>query len=267
MTIITMQLDTRFSLNRFLISSGNNLYHTRKLFLPAIAIALIIMIKPSLFQGNQALDQLMLILGLIIALAGEALRLATIGFAYIHRGGKNRQVYATKLVVKGLYAHTRNPMYVGNFLITMGLSLLYGSPLLSLLIFLSFGFVYLAVISAEEDFLKKKFGQEFEVYKKTVNRFWPNPRGLGQTLREFDHYNWRKALDKETGTIVEAMLIGSALVAWKSYSLYGFADNIPLFAVLAVVVLLSVVLSTVVNYLRKEGRLVSDLHDEHSDLG
>jgi protein-S-isoprenylcysteine O-methyltransferase Ste14 len=262
-----MQSATISPFNRFLISSGNTLYHARKLLLPTIAIALVITIKPSLFLGSQTLDQLMVILGIIIALAGEVLRLATIGFAYIHRGGKKRQVYATKLVVKGLYSHTRNPMYVGNFLITMGLSLLYGSPLLTLLIFLSFGFVYLAVISAEEDFLKKKFGQEFEDYMKTVNRFWPNLRGLGQTLREFDHYNWRKALDKETGTIVEALLTGAALMAWKTYSLYGFADDLSVFAALAVVLLLAVALSTLVNYLRKEGRLVSDLHDEHSDLG
>jgi len=262
-----MQPATIPPINRFLISTGNVLYHARKLLLPAIAITLVITIKPSLFLGSHALDRMMVILGIMIILAGEILRLATIGFAYIHRGGKNRQVYATKLVVKGLYSHTRNPMYVGNFLITMGLSLLYGSPLLTLLIFLSFGFVYLAVISAEEDFLRKKFGQEFESYTKNVNRFWPNPRGLRRTLQEFDHYNWRKAVDKETGTIVETLLIGTALVAWKTYALYGFADNHSLFAVLAAVFLLAVALSAFVSHLRKKGRLVSDLHDEYSDLG
>ncbi|MEF3076459.1 isoprenylcysteine carboxylmethyltransferase family protein [Methylobacter sp. Wu1] len=262
-----MQSITISPLNRFLVSTGNVLYHARKLLLPGIAIALIIMIKPSLLLGSRALDQMLVIIGLMTALAGETLRLATIGLAYIHRGGKNRQVYATRLVVKGLYSHTRNPMYVGNFLITMGLSLLYGSPLLSLLIFLSFGFVYLAVISAEEDFLRKKFGQEFDHYTKTVNRFWPNLRGLGKTLQEFDHYNWRKALDKETGTIVEALLIGSALVAWKTYYLYGFDESRLVFAVLAALVLLAVALSVSVNYLRKKGYLASNLHDEHSDLG
>jgi len=247
-----MQSITISPLNRFLVSTGNVLYHSRKLLLPGIAIALIIMIKPSLLLGSRALDQMLVIIGLMTALAGEALRLATIGLAYIHRGGRNRQVYATRLVVKGLYSHTRNPMYVGNFLITMGLSLLYGSPLLSLLIFLSFGFVYLAVISAEEDFLRKKFGQEFGHYTKTVNRFWPNLRGLGKTLQEFDHYNWRKALDKETGTIVEALLIGSALVAWKTYYLYGFDESRLVFAVLAGLVLLAVTLAASVNYLRKK---------------
>lgn len=254
-------------INRFLVSAGNVLYHARKLLLPAIAIALVIAIRPSLFLGSHALDRMMAMLGIVIILAGEALRLATIGLAYIHRGGKNRQVYAAKLVVKGLYAHTRNPMYVGNFLITMGLSLLYGSPLLSLLIFLSFGFVYLAVVFAEEDFLRKKFGQEFENYTKRVNRFWPNPRGLGGTLQEFGHYNWRKAVDKETGTIVETLLIGTALVAWKTYALYGFADGHRVFTVLAAVFLLAVALSAFVSHLRKQGRLASDLHDDYSDLG
>ncbi len=84
---------------------------------------------------------------------------------------------------------------------------------------------------------------------------------------EFDHYNWRKAVDKKTGTIVETLLIGAALVAWKTYALYGFADNRPVFAALAAVFLLAVALSAFVGYLRKQGRLASDLHDDHSDLG
>lgn len=255
------------SLNRLLVSTGNVLYHARKLLLPGIAVALIIAIKPSLFLGSRALDQLIMVLAIVIAFAGEALRLATIGFAYIHRGGKNRQVYATKLVMKGLYAHTRNPMYVGNFLITIGLSLLYGSPLLTLLIFMTFGFVYLAVVSAEEDFLKKKFGREYEDYLKSTNRFWPSLRGLGRSVREFDHYNWRKALDKESGTIIEALLTGAALVAWKTYYLYGFADSLSTVAVLAAVLIVAMAFSLSVHYLRKGGHLVSDLPDEHSDLG
>src|SRR5678815_5444661 len=63
----------------------------------------------------------MALAGLLIALSGQVLRAVTIGLEYIIRGGRNRQVYAEKLVTGGMFAHCRNPLYVGNFLVLVGL--------------------------------------------------------------------------------------------------------------------------------------------------
>ena len=51
-----------------------------------------------------------IIIGLIITVAGQAIRGATIGLAYIIRGGKNKKVYAEDLVTTGIFAHCRNPL-------------------------------------------------------------------------------------------------------------------------------------------------------------
>jgi protein-S-isoprenylcysteine O-methyltransferase Ste14 len=62
-------------------------------------------------------------LGVLLALAGQALRAATIGLDYIVRGGQNGRVHADELVTGGLFAHCRNPLYVANLIIITGVAL------------------------------------------------------------------------------------------------------------------------------------------------
>jgi len=135
-----------------------------------------------------------------------------IGFAYIKRGGKDGKVYADKLVIEGFYAHVRNPMYVGNILIVLGLGLTYGSWLAYAVLFPFFGFAYYAITVAEEDFLKRKFGADYDAYCAKVNRFIPDFRGIRKSLEGF-RYDWRKALRKDYGTF-SVMLLG-CFGAWQ----------------------------------------------------
>ena len=111
-----------------LLQSGHFFFKFRNALFPIVFVLLFLFSRPSLFLGSEFLDRYVVLLGSLIALAGQAFRLLVIGFAYIKRGGKNGKVYAETLVTKGFYAHTRNPMYVGNFLIAFGLGLVYGSP-------------------------------------------------------------------------------------------------------------------------------------------
>lgn len=61
------------------------------------------------------------------AAAGQALRFAVIGYAYIKRGGLRRRVHVDKLVMKGYFAHSRNPLYLGNLVVLSGLFLIHGA--------------------------------------------------------------------------------------------------------------------------------------------
>ncbi len=70
-----------------------------------------------------------IIIGLIITVSGQVIRGATIGLAYIIRGGKNKKVYAEDLVTTGIFAHCRNPLYVGNILMLAGVGVLSNSLL------------------------------------------------------------------------------------------------------------------------------------------
>src|SRR5215210_5514497 len=67
------------------------------------------------------------IIGLLITVSGQLIRGATIGLAYIIRGGKDGKVYADKLVTEGIFNHCRNPLYVGNILMLIGVGILSNS--------------------------------------------------------------------------------------------------------------------------------------------
>jgi protein-S-isoprenylcysteine O-methyltransferase Ste14 len=62
-------------------------------------------------------------LGVVVLAGGLALRSLVVGLAYIKRGGKGKKVYADALVTDGIFAHSRNPLYLGNILILCGLAL------------------------------------------------------------------------------------------------------------------------------------------------
>ncbi|MCH8838971.1 MAG: isoprenylcysteine carboxylmethyltransferase family protein, partial [Candidatus Marinimicrobia bacterium] len=53
--------------------------------------------------------------GLLLLAAGELLRLAALRAS--GKATRTRKVGARRLVTWGLYAHTRNPLYIGNFLL------------------------------------------------------------------------------------------------------------------------------------------------------
>ena len=58
---------------------------------------------------------------------------------------------------------------------------------------------YSAIIAAEEQFLRDKFGAAFENYCRDVPRWLPRFKGLGATLSQ-SQFHWRRLLVKEYGT-------------------------------------------------------------------
>lgn len=138
-------------------------------------------------------------IGLIITISGQLIRGLTIGLAYIVRGGKSGKPYAEGLVTEGIFHHCRNPLYVGNILMLAGLGVLANSLVYVLIVIPIFLFIYQAIVLAEEDFLRKKFGEEFIVYCKTVNRWVPNFRGIRKTLGSMK-FNWRRWILREHTT-------------------------------------------------------------------
>lgn len=140
-----------------------------------------------------------IVLGLFITCAGQGIRGLTIGLAYIVRGGKAGKPYAEGLVTEGIFRHCRNPLYVGNILMLLGVGILANSVFYVAVMMPLFLFIYQAIVLAEEDFLRKKFGAGFDNYCSDVNRWWPSLQGLGSTLRSME-FNWKRWILKEHTT-------------------------------------------------------------------
>jgi protein-S-isoprenylcysteine O-methyltransferase Ste14 len=141
-----------------------------------------------------------LIAGIAIALFGQMVRAATIGLKYIVRGGKNKEVYANDLVTEGIFNHCRNPLYVGNILMVVGAGLISNSLIFILIVVPLFCFIYQAIVLAEENYLRSKFGDEYQKYCDRVNRWIPNLNGLTKTLTSME-FDWRRYVRNEYNTV------------------------------------------------------------------
>jgi protein-S-isoprenylcysteine O-methyltransferase Ste14 len=177
-----------------MVRIGNILFHYRNFLFPVFYFLLFIP-SPQVF-GNWLVP---LTAGIVVALTGQAIRVATIGLVYIIRGGKNRRIYAEGLVTEGLFSHCRNPLYVGNILILVGLGIMSNSLFFMTCMIPLFLFMYQAIVLAEEDFLRSKFGTSYDDYANTTNRWIPDLKGIGHTLSSMQ-FNWKRVFIREYTT-------------------------------------------------------------------
>lgn len=132
------------------IAIGNFFFRRRNFVFPCVFLLTACTTTPEIFLGSQTLDLLFVGSGAVEAILGQTVRFVTIGFQYIHRGGKKGKVYANHLVSGGMYNVVRNPMYVGNALIAIGMAKYMGHPEQYLSLFPFF------CLSTSRSFLPKK---------------------------------------------------------------------------------------------------------------
>ena len=207
------------ALKQLNIGAGRLFFRFRNAIFPILFVLFLTTMRPAhLFPP--ALDRWIVVCGFLSVFAGQMVRLTTIGFDYIDRGGKKGRPAASRLVTGGIYAHTRNPMYLGNILIASGFALVSSSLLAYLTIIPFFLYVYQAITCAEEDFLVKEFGTEYADYCARVPRFFPDPRGLFRTMSS-GTYDWRKAVRHDLSTIAWVSIVLAAIPLWRAYFLGG----------------------------------------------
>jgi protein-S-isoprenylcysteine O-methyltransferase Ste14 len=110
--------------------------------------------------------------GVIVALAGFAFSFAAMGQFFAAR----TQILPTsqrneKLIVGGVYATTRNPMYLGLTLASLGAAVWFGRPLMYLAPVLMFAVANWVFIPYEEAKMRRQFGEAFDAYCKRVRRW------------------------------------------------------------------------------------------------
>lgn len=78
-----------------------------------------------------------------------------------------------RLVIVGLYRYVRNSMYLGYFGIILGEFFIFGHWLLLVYFFTFVLLTHLYVVSIEEPGLKKRFGNNYDQYLRSVPRWIP----------------------------------------------------------------------------------------------
>ncbi|HVE77307.1 MAG TPA: hypothetical protein VNA89_00470, partial [Gemmatimonadaceae bacterium] len=101
------------------------MFRYRNAIFPVVLLVLFFAFRPVWPRGDERLDNRLDLIGVLVCLLGQGLRVMVIGYAYIIRGGRNQHVYAEQLVTEGFFAHSRNPLYLGNVLVLLGLFLIH----------------------------------------------------------------------------------------------------------------------------------------------
>jgi protein-S-isoprenylcysteine O-methyltransferase Ste14 len=101
--------------------------------------------------------------GILVCFLGASLRFRSSGFLRKE----------AKLSVGGPYQFTRNPLYLGTFLMAFGATFSVGAYLLAVIVGFVFFLNYSYVIQHEEEKLPSYFGESYLKYCALVPRFFP----------------------------------------------------------------------------------------------
>ena len=238
------------TLTNLSIAYGNFLFRYRNYIFPLVLVILVLATRP----GTAAPEFLATLSGVFVILFGQVIRAAVIGLDYIKRGGINKKVAAEHLVTTGIFAHCRNPLYVGNLLILCGLLILYDNLWAGLAGVLFFYLSYSAIIMAEETFLAAKFGGEYQDYRDRVPRWLFRMTGLHTTLSG-NRFNWRRVISKDYTTMTSWMISLVLLLAVRAMRMHTNWPVSLIVTVSTITVIVILAFSYGIKRLKKSGYL------------
>ncbi|MEY3700935.1 MAG: hypothetical protein RLZZ25_1699 [Gemmatimonadota bacterium] len=163
------------------------------------------LLVPLLAPGGMALRTT--IIGAVLMLLGEAWRMWGVATAGTVTRRRSRNVQ--KLVNHGPFAWSRNPLYVGNFLIWMGVITISGVLWFLPVAILLFALEYFYIVRYEEGVLESIFGREYLDYKARVPRWIPRPPATGSAGEFF----WAEAWRSEISTFLQYGVILGLFIA------------------------------------------------------
>lgn len=142
---------------------------------------------------------------LLVSLLGFALRIYTVGYSVNNTSGRNteRQV-ADVLNTKGIYSIMRNPLYVGNFLMWLGIAMLTGDFWFTVSFILFYFLYYERIVFTEELFLRKKFGETYLLWAASTPIIVPQFSSFAKSGNQF---SWKKVLRQEKNGLAALFLI------------------------------------------------------------
>lgn len=141
------------------------------LYLAAIAASIVLHLLVPLPWFGSPLADLLFAAGWLLVLAAVFLEVAAI--RTLHRSGTTIRLdrRAEHLVTSGPYALSRNPIYLGNTAIMIGVGFITGIIWFLILAFLAAFATQKLAIEAEEQHLALRFGKKYRDYQKKVRRW------------------------------------------------------------------------------------------------
>lgn len=164
---------------------------------------MILLMKPNIYS---------VLSGIPFILLGEIIRIWAVSYA----GSETRTtdgVGGSNLVTQGPFSIVRNPLYLGNVLIYIGIGIMSYAlfPFLQIFALLYFTFQYYCIILNEEEYLKNCFGDKFLIYTKSVRRFFPMINKIPENIKSNLIFDLKSGLISEKRTL-QSVLISVSII-------------------------------------------------------
>lgn len=176
-----------------------------------------------------------------ISILGLVIRIYTVGHTPKNTSGRNTtegQV-ADTLNTTGIYSLVRHPLYLGNFFMWLGPALLVRDTWFIVAFILFYWVYYERIMFAEEQFLRRKFGQDYVEWSKKTPAFIPRVSGFHNNCMEF---SWKKVLKKEKNGLLAVFVIfmlfniigelGENRAEYNLFFIYGTGVSLILYLIL-----------------------------------
>ena len=174
-------------------SQGNILFRYRSYIPIIILIAALVLYYFQLHTGLDNFHGYYPWLCLGVSLLGLIIRVYTVGHTPKNTSGRNtgEGQLADTLNQTGIYSLVRHPLYLGNFLMYLGLAMITGHLWFVISFVLLYWLYYERIMFAEEHFLRNKFGEQYLKWAASVPAFVPK---LGNMASPNLSFSWKKVL-------------------------------------------------------------------------
>lgn len=190
---------------------------------------------------------------LAVCFIGFILRVYIVGYTPANTSGRNTKEgqVADSVNMTGIYSAVRHPLYLANFFMYSGAALLTANFWFVMWFIFAFWVYYERIMLAEEEFLKRKFGESYIKWASETPAFIPSFKHYKKPELSF---SWKKAVKKEKNGFA-AMFIVFSMFNILGEALSGRnAFNIPLLIITGV----SVVLFLCVTYLKRHTEVFNE---------
>ena len=155
---------------------GNFLFKYRgqfPVFLFVLSVPFIYLTDYTLINYKE--HNLFMLIAILISVLGFCVRFYTIGTTPKGTSGRNtKEQVAEVLNSSGMYSTVRHPLYLGNYLIWLGISLASFNIYFVIIMSLLFWIYYERIMFAEERFLERKFGEDYLNWASKLPVFLPS---------------------------------------------------------------------------------------------
>jgi protein-S-isoprenylcysteine O-methyltransferase Ste14 len=201
--------------------TGNWLFRWRS-YIPLVLLApmLAAMHHPDYLAQDRSGNDAWAVVCMAVSLAGLAIRVLTVG--HVPRGTSGRNTHdgqiAEVLNTSGIYSLVRHPLYLGNFVIWIGVAMFCRLWWLTAIVALLFWIYYERIMFAEEEFLRRKFGDAYVAWANHTPAFLPRLSGWRRPDLPF---SLRTVLRREYPGLFGICVCFFALEAYQRVVIHG----------------------------------------------